>query len=188
MREITHLPDGSSRLSRIEFLYPNIDHGNSNLCIRQQGLSSSAISSLFCLKNDLLPSQERLFNCKKAESPRCVRCSRIDNHGHFLMCEGLASVVDPIVSALRLLDTSVSLERIVHSDYNGDSDEKFVKCWWVSKCVTYVWECKKSQLCPNFDSLLGILKADILIYEKLSLCNQNFTLMYTLVKNLYKNV
>ena len=102
------------------------------------------------------------------------------------MCEGLAYVVDPIVSALRLLDPSVSLERIVHSDYKGDAEEKFVKCWWVSKCVLYVWECKKSLSSPNFDTLIGILKADILIYKKLNLCDQKMTLMYTLVNNSYK--
>ena len=116
-----------------------------------------------------------------------MRCPRIDNHGHFLMCQGLASVVDPIVSALRLLDPEVSLERIVHSDYYGDADEKFVKCWWVSKCVIYVWECKKSQSYPNFDTLLGILKADIFIYKKMTLCDQKITLMSSLVKNSYKN-
>ena len=68
------------------------------------------------MKHDLLPTEERLFTCGKAPSPRCKRCSRIDVQGHFLMCLGLKAVTDPIISALRLLEPDVSLEKVVLSN------------------------------------------------------------------------
>ena len=126
-KHLYNLEDESHPLiaSRIEFLYPNVDHVQSNHCIRITGLSSSLSSALFCLKNYLFPTMERLHRCGKESSPRCPLCSRRDDHGHFLMCSGLRYVCGPIIDSVRKLQSNIPLERVVNVDFSGSEEEIF---------------------------------------------------------------
>ena len=93
LKRVTHSQEDEVSIiiaSRSEFLYPQINHDNSNRCIRLSGLSSQQMSSLFKLKNYLFRSMERLEKCGKMSSPQCNLCYRRDEHAHFLMCDGLS--------------------------------------------------------------------------------------------------
>ena len=64
INNVTHEEDENGEIvfkqSRIDFLFPHINHENSTNIIRQSGLHSELILSLFLLKNRLLPTKERL--------------------------------------------------------------------------------------------------------------------------------
>ena len=156
----------SLKVSRIEYLYPQIDHSQSHRCIRMSGLSSAQISTLFCLKNDLFPTRERLFRCEKAPSERCLECCRRDDHGHFLMCSHLQVVCSPVIDTLREVHPGLSLERIVNVAFEGSDAEIFAACWVLSLLVEYIWESRRMLVRVVQEKMIGIFRAKLIILSK----------------------
>ena len=72
--------------TRMEIIYPQIDHQNSFQNIRKIGLLASKMSPLWKLKYDLFLTEERKKYCKIATQNRCQKCLKMDSTGHFLLC------------------------------------------------------------------------------------------------------
>ena len=169
VRNMTHETinmEQSLKVSRIEYLYPQVDHSQSHRCIRMSGLSSAQISTLFCLKNDLFPTRERLFRCEKASSERCLECCRRDDHGHFLMCSHLQVVCSPVIDTLREVHPGLSLERIVNVAFEGSEAEIFAACWVLSLLVEYIWESRRLLVRVFQEKMIGIFRAKLIILSK----------------------
>ena len=77
------------------------------------------------LKNDLLPSQERLHCFGKADNPRCLLCGIFDGYGHFLVCDQLTDVTFPLWSALEKLTPGLLLEQVTNCKIVGDTEAVF---------------------------------------------------------------
>ena len=165
-REVTHNSNGdnleSSLIeSRMEFIYPHIDHRNSWSVLRINGLSPSLRSELYMVKNDLHPSQERLHRFKKARNSNCLRCNQCDNHGHFLTCPDLRSIWSPLYTALQISMPHISAEKLANLDLPTDNFAIFPVVWLLASISQYIWGCKKRNIEVYDVSLHGILSAEI---------------------------
>ena len=169
-------------LSRIEYLYPNVDHLQSNRCMRLSGLSSKQMSSLYCMKNDLFPSMERLYRCGKESSPRCLKCCRKDDHGHFLMCAGLQYICGPTVEAIQRFQPNIPLERIANVDFWGSEDDIFAMSWILSLLTDYIWECRRRQSSPNASIFHGIMKASLDILKNVKPLSSRYVKLSAIFK------
>lgn len=72
--------------SRMEILYPLVNHKNYFQNIRKIGLPFSKMSPLWKLKYDLYLTEERKKYCKIATNNRCQICQKMDSTGHYLLC------------------------------------------------------------------------------------------------------
>ena len=156
--EVTYVPDEISgepvlKLVRNEFLYPQINHLNSVSFIRQKFLPSRLRSQLFLMKHDLLPTKERLYNCHKAESVRCILCNSVDGHGHFLFCSETISVTQPTLSAIRSLAHCPSNEQIINCDFDTNQDSAFVISWLLGTLSIYLWECRYKETSSQSETI-----------------------------------
>ena len=170
---ITHYVDETDNtpkliLTRIEYLYPNINHVTAHSTFRLKGLSPTLKSVLFQLKNDLYPSQERLFRCHKAENSNCLHCPDSDTHGHFLICPASVHVFRALYTAIETFAPSLPLERIVSGDIVIDDDKAFTIVWLLATSTEYYWDCRRTNNITNNEALHGIIKAKLKILSHIS--------------------
>ena len=103
--------------SRMEILYPLIDHNNSFQNIRKIGLPSSKMTPLWKLKYDLFLTEERKKYCNIATQNRCLKCMKMDSMGHFLMCtkSNAQKIYDTFLTHCRKIDPSIEdiIEKIL---------------------------------------------------------------------------
>ena len=165
-KKVTHETDPISgelklKLSRSEYIYPQIDHKNSSLSMRQKGLTPSIRTQLFLTKNDLFPSRGRLLTLKKSDSSICFHCSLQDNHAHFIFCNFAVSVTQPVLSLIRDLLPNISDERIANIDLEAGTEEGVVSAWTLGTLIQYIWECKICNSPPLLAKLVGRLRANL---------------------------
>ena len=165
-RDVTHDSNGDNQESfliesRMEYIYPHIDHRNSWSVLQIKGISPSLRSELYMIKNDLHPSQERLHRFKKAKNGNCLRCNQCDNHGHFLTCPELISILSPLYTALQISMPNISAEKLANLDLPIDNFAIFPVVWILASISQYIWQCKKRNIEVYDVSLHGILTAEI---------------------------
>ena len=104
------------------------------------------------------------------------------------MCLGLEAVTNPIISALHLLEPDVFLEKVVHSNYSGDKETSFIKCWWIGSMVKFVWECFRREIHPNIFSLIGIMRADCKLYKTIDPLSTKYVKRENLIKKVSSRI
>ena len=189
-KEITHelnVIDNARQLvmTRCEYLYPQVDHTQSWKLLRSPGLSPAMKSTLFLLKNDLLPTRERLLRCKKASSSKCLNCSDIDMHGHFLLCPALTPVLAPLISALRMYLPSSSLDKVVNLDLQGEKDQVFIITWLLAHITNYIWNSIKMNIAMSPQLVQGYLKAHLIILAHIPSLKKYFEILDPLVSTVF---
>ena len=146
--------------SRIEIIYPQFDHNFAAAFIRQPNLTPRIRSYLFMMKNDLLPTKERLFRLKKVNNSNCDICNCQDGHGHFLICPGLTSVTYQIISVIRKCSPAVSVENIVNCDVKCEGLSSFCIAWLLGSMTSFIWE-NKLQILTKIDLYQYKLKSEL---------------------------
>ena len=145
----------------MKYIYLHINHRNSWSVLQIKGISPSLQSELYMLKNDLHPSQERLHRFKKAKNSNCLRCNQCDNHGHFLTCPDLRSILSPLYTALQITMPNISAEKLANLDLPIDNFAIFPVVWILASISQYIWQCKRRNIEVYDVSLHGILTAEI---------------------------
>ena len=155
------------RNSRIEFIFPHIDHELSIKNIRMSRLPSRISSTLYKLKYDLLNTNERLFNCNLKESSRCNLCSRIDNQGHFLICgcSPIKKINENMINLVHSTCGFLSLEKIVHMDITGEDSTIYSLAWILALITDHYFTSKKAGNEPEPRMLCNIFKHNLQIFE-----------------------
>ena len=171
-KNVTHYFDSTTENwirinSRIEFLFPHIDHDISIKNIRKSHLPSRISSTLYKLKYDLLNTNERLFNCSLRSSNRCNLCSRVDNQGHFLIC-GTSPIKNINENFIKLIHSTwghLSLEKIVHLDISGEDNFIYSLSWILALITDHCFSSKKVGNEPDPIVLHSILVHNLRIFE-----------------------
>ena len=131
---MTHTKENNELIlkkSRMEILYPHINHKNSFQNIRKIGLPSSKMSPLWKLKYDLYLTEERKKYCKIAANNRCQKCQKMDSTGHFLLCTKSNSqkIYGKFLEHCHETDPNLTTEKLIHMDINGKSEEIYAIGW-----------------------------------------------------------
>ena len=173
-RNITHSWDQESsswtlKQSRIEYLFPQVDHGTSIKNIRRSSLPVRVSSVLLKLKLDLLPTQERLFRCNLVSSNRCKLCSRVDHQGHFLICHRnpLKKVCEAVIDLFKESDDFVSLENIVHMNISAEDSIVFSLGWILATVTDHIYTRKAGEV-PQLEVLICTFKHNLTTFKKFS--------------------
>ena len=183
---ITHTPgniDGELQLilSRSEIIYPQIDHTNSTRIIRQANLPPRIRTSLFLMKNDILPNKERLLRFVKTDSGNCERCEGYDNQGHFLICTGLADVNKPTLAAIRSLLPGISLESIINCDLIGEPNAVFAATWMIGSLTSFLWNRHSEYRCYSIVSFEACLRSELKILKAISKIKDKYILLKNII-------
>ena len=176
------------KLTRSEFLFPHIDHSNGNEVIRKTGLPLELVATLFMLKNDLLPTQERLYMCGKAVSNRCPVCPRVDSQGHLFICgdNNVAALIRPITDQILCLDPIASIEKIINMDFAAKIEEKFAIGWIVATAVKLIFDCRRTGAHLDVRTLQGKIRADISILWNIPKLNKKCEMLSYIVTSVVK--
>ena len=171
IEKVTHeqVEDGAVVLkqSRMEFLYPHIDHLNSARNIRQEGLHADLVSVLFMLKNDLLPTKERLKRLNLCEREDCEGCGRRDDQGHYLVCVRNSEMCRPFLEFVAKKNANIQFYHIIHCDFSLSLNEGFSCVWILAQITKYIWACRRKGVTCDFNKLKGILSAEIKILAQM---------------------
>ena len=126
------------------------------------------------MKNDLFPSIERLYTCRKESSSQCLKCCRKDDHSHFLMCAGLHYICGPIIDAMQRFQPNIPLEIILNVDFRGSDDDIFAMSWILFILAEYIWECRRWQNIPTAPVLYGKMRASLEIMKNVKSLSSNY--------------
>ena len=133
------------KLTRAEFMFPQITHKNKYNLIRQLPLPAALKSTLFKLSNDILLTEERLFNSGHREDRKCRLCNRVDNLGHYLLCvKSLLYIVnDYVIGLYRESNPGIAMEAIIHSDLSCDKEQAYSLLWILAMITEFTFKYKK---------------------------------------------
>ena len=134
--------------SRMEILYPMINHQNSFQNIRKIGLPSSKMSPLWKLKYDLFLTEERKKYCNIATHNRCQKCSKMDSTGHFLLCPKSETyrIYENFIEHCKKIDPFLTAIKLIHMDISGNIEDIYA-IGWVLATLTEIHYSKK--ICKN---------------------------------------
>ena len=169
--------------TRVEFLYPHVNHETSFTFFHLPGLSPRLKSVLFLLKNDLYPSQERLYRLHKADNSNCRNCSDSDTHGHFIVCPASRHIFELLHNVIEIFQPRLSVENVISGDIGLDEDKTFAIVWILALSTEYFWDKKSKQSPPSQISLYGIVKANLEILSYIPKLNDFYTTVYNVTKN-----
>ena len=133
------------KISRMESIYPMINHSNSFQNIRKIGLPSKKMSLLWKLKYDLFLTEEKKKYFKISSQNRCQKCQKVDSTGHFLLCTKSETfkMYEGFIEYCKKVDPFLSAIKLIHMDLCGNIDEIFA-IGWVLATLTETHYSKKS--------------------------------------------
>ena len=75
-------------------------------------------------------------------SARCPRCARVDYIGHIFMCttNPYKKLCEIVVELYKKYDSNISLEGIVNSDFQGNTEEFYPLGWIFATLIDHIYE------------------------------------------------
>ena len=181
--------DGSQKSltpTRIEYLYPHVDHLVSTRFINQKYLTPEMKSTLFMAKNDLFPSNERLYKFGKISSNMCNSCRGLDNHGHIFICNRYSTIFDPMISTLKEYDPNISMLKMVNMEISDCCDWSLPCAWILALSIEYIWKQRRLNKKIETQMLVGVLLGHLKISENESVLSNSCNIFYNMLVKMYK--
>ena len=145
--------------SHLEEKYPDINFPHNYGMCRLFGLSPEQKSFLFKMRQNLLPTRERLHRLGKIPSPSCRFCNHEqDTTEHLLSCPISSEVVTPLVSCLSSQTNNLTNEDIILSSIHTSESWELPAMWLTSTCLSLLWEDRVKGISTS----IGRLRAELL--------------------------
>ena len=160
------------RPSRLEYIYPQINHFSCYKNIRIGGLPSRLTSALFKLKHDIYLTEEKKYYCNIRGSNRCRHCPRTDHSGHFLICTNskTRNACDLIISLFKRWNPSISLESIVNFDIEAEEETVLGLGWILGTVAELIY----SNINITDNDIFAQLNSDLQVIKKLCISHPKY--------------
>ena len=111
---------------------------------------------MFKIINNILPTNERLYNCNVKNSNKCDLCSRVDDQGHIFLCKNnpLEKLTSSIIEVIRETMPNITFERFVQFDIDLDKEKIFSIGLLMTTTIEYYYKQKRRNKNQNIDNLL----------------------------------
>jgi hypothetical protein len=126
--------------TRSELLHPTADHEVSSRLSRLRGLTPDQKAFLFKVKNDLLPTKERLFRINKVPSPSCSLCNDLDGMDHFISCDHGSAVMVLLLRCLAKYMPTITPTKVALLQFEMPKSLELPLVWITVITLEYVWE------------------------------------------------
>ena len=156
--------------SRIEILYPNINHPNSYQNIRKIGLPTRKMSPLWKLKNDLFLTEEKKKYFNLSPQNRCQRCQKVDTAGHFLLCtkNENTKMYEEFIDYCKKVDPQLSAIKLLHMDICGEVEVMYAIGWILSTFVEIQYTKKVYKNISEEDLIRLALTRDVTTFKSIT--------------------
>ena len=117
-----------------------------NTINKNTGFNSKIKSTLFKLVNNILPTNERLYQCRLRTDNKCEMCSRVDDQGHVLLCDNspLKPITKLVIETIREVQQGISMDKIIQMDIEADKESIYTIGVIMATLYDHVIKCKKS--------------------------------------------
>ena len=136
---------------------------------RLRGLGSEAMSFLWKLLHNLLPTEARLARMLKNTSETCKLCpaQRVADLTHCMFeCISSQDVGNWLLSLFKSVDSTVNATRLVKLDFMAERSEEMPLVWILAHTLLHVWTIRKTGKSSNIITTRAILERKFLCYEK----------------------
>ena len=181
LNKVTHIKNPVTlteelKQSRVEYIFPHINH---KLCfrnIRYSGFPSKIMSVLFKLKYDLYLTEERRYYCKLSNSSRCKYCPRTDHIGHFLICAAspMKRISERILQMFQSNIHNITLERIMNMEMEADQDVTFALGWMLAAVTDHHFNINNLSSRDSEKTLIARLKTDFSMFNQMSIKDKKY--------------